>query len=143
MILVDANLLIYAAVPSFVQHKAAAGWLSERLTGTAAIGLPWPSLLAYLRIVTDSRILRPPASLADAWDLARDWLAQTPVWVPTPGERHAQLLDEVLPESGGGKLVPDAHLAALAIEHGLTLYSTDRDFARFSLLRWEDPLAPR
>lgn len=141
MILVDANLLIYAAVPSFKQHEAAARWLTDRLQGTIAVGLPWPSLLAYVRVATDSRILRPPASVSDAWGLAREWLAQSHVWIPAAGDQHADILDGVLRESGGGKLVPDAHLAALAIEHGLTLHSSDRDFARFSALRWEDPLA--
>lgn len=143
MILVDANLLIYAAVPGFRQHADATLWLTERLRGTARVGLPWPSLLAFLRIVTDARVISPPADLDDAWSLAREWLAEPPSWVPLPGDRHAELLEEVLAESGGGKRVPDAHLAALAIEHGLTLCSSDRDFARFTALSWEDPLTSR
>jgi toxin-antitoxin system PIN domain toxin len=143
MILVDANILIYAAVSSFEQHPAARGWLDRQLNGTAAVGLPWPSLLAFLRIVTNPRVFEHPGSIADAWRQVTEWLGCDNVWIPQPTERHAALLGELLAMPGiHAQLLPDAHLAALAIAHGLTLCSSDGDFARFSpRLRWLNPLA--
>lgn len=142
MILVDANLLIYAHVSSFARHRAARDWLDGALNGGGPVGLPWPSLLAFLRVVTNPRILERPVPIADAWKQVHDWLACEPVWTPLPTERHAARLGDLLAEPGvQGNLVPDAHLAALALEHGLILCSTDGDFARFPRLRWLNPLA--
>lgn len=144
MILVDANLLIYAHVTSFPEHKAAHRWLDERVNGRTKVGMPWPSLLSFLRIVTNPRVFERPESMADARAQVAAWLDCETVWVPQPSERHAAVLDRFLTLPGmRGDLVPDAHLAALAVEHGLTLCSTDGDFARFAGLRWENPLAPR
>jgi toxin-antitoxin system PIN domain toxin len=142
MFLVDANILIYAAVPTMVQHDAARHWLDDKLAGTAqTVGLPWSSLVAYLRITTNHRIFAPPASIADAWRLATEWLQQAATWVPGPGPRHQYLLAEMIGTVRPvGDLIPDAHLAALAVEHGLTIASTDTDFARFSGVRWTNPL---
>jgi toxin-antitoxin system PIN domain toxin len=143
VILVDANLLIYAHVKSLPQHEAALSWLDGRLNESMPVGLPWPSVLAFLRLVTNPRVFERPAPIVDAWRQAQSWLAREPVWIPHPGERHAELLAVLLQSPGAhGNLVPDAHLAALAIEHGLILCSTDGDFARFRGLRWENPLAP-
>ena len=123
------------------QHKRARAWLDERLSGTAQVGLPWPSLLAFVRITTNPRVFERPLALAAAWRQVVDWLGCRPVWIPAPTERHVHILESLLLEAGSGaNLVPDAHLAALAIEHGLTLCSTDGDFARFPGLRWENPL---
>jgi uncharacterized protein len=142
VILVDANILIYAHVSSFPRHRAAREWLDQRLNGSAPVGLPWASVLAFLRLVTNSRVFEHPESIVDAWSQARTWLACESVWTPEPTERHAQLLGEILKLPGvHGNLVPDAHLAALAMEHGLTLCSTDGDFARFRALRWLNPIA--
>ena len=142
MILVDANLLIYAHSSTFSQHRAAKEWLDERLSGDTRIGLPWPSILAFLRIMTNPRILERPISMLDAWAQAEAWLAADPAWIPNPTERHQVLFSNLIALSGvRGKLVHDAHLAALAIEHGLILCSTDGDFARFRELRWQNPLA--
>ena len=141
MILVDANLLIYAHVSRYPQNQRTRSWLDQQLNGTAPVGLPWPSLLAFLRVVTNPRAFQPPESVADAWQQILAWLACEPAWIPSPGERHADLLGELLADAGGGaNLVPDAHLAALAVEHGLTLCSADRGFARFDGLRWMNPL---
>jgi uncharacterized protein len=141
VILVDANILVYAHVSSFAQHGAAREWLDRQLNGSAPVGLPWASLLAFLRLVTNSRIFRHPQPMADAWTQVKDWLGCETVWVPVPTERHPDLLGELLKLPGvHGNLVPDAHLAALAIEHGLTLCSTDGDFARFRTLRWLNPI---
>jgi toxin-antitoxin system PIN domain toxin len=139
--LVDANILIYAYVDSLPEHEAARHWIDEQLNGSARVGLPWPSVLAFLRIVTNPRVFQSPATMSDAWHQASEWLACETAWMPPPTERHADVLGRLLAQSGiRSELVPDAHLAALAIEHGLTLCSTDGDFARFSGLRWSNPL---
>ena len=142
MIVVDANLLVYAHVSDLKQHERARRWLDDSLNGSTRVGLPWSSLLAFLRVVTSTRIFARPEPIESAWRQVEEWLSAKPAWVPTPTERHAEVLGELI-RAGGieGNLVPDAHLAALAIEHGLTLYSTDADFARFHDLRWENPLA--
>jgi len=141
VILVDANLLIYAHVSTFPQHERARTWLDGRLSGVAPVGLPWPSILAFLRLTTNPRVFERPEPMADAWRQAVSWLEAERVWVPQPTERHAEILGELLAAPGiHANLVPDAHLAALAIEHGLILCSTDGDFARFAGLRWENPL---
>lgn len=143
MILIDANLLVYARVRSLPQHDAARAWLDAQLNGTVRVGLPWPSLLAFVRLVANPRVFARPESIRTAWRQVEQWLGLDPVWVPTPTERHREILAALLDAAAHRpNLVPDAHLAALAIEHGLTLYSTDGDFARFPGLRWHDPLAP-
>ena len=142
MILVDANILIYAHVESFVQHRPARDWLDQQLNGSARVGLPWVSLLAFLRLVTNPRVFGRPETITDAWAQVRAWLSCEPVWIPEPTDRHTGLLEELIMQPGiQANLVPDAHLAALALEHGLTLCSTDGDFARFQMLRWVNPLA--
>ena len=141
MILIDANLLVYAYAASSPYHQRAREWLDERLNGTARVGLPWASLLAFLRLVTNPRVYERPAPIDRAWGQIEAWLACPPVWIPQAGERHRQVLGNLLNGLGGGpNLIPDAHLAGLAIEHGLTLCSTDGDFARFPGLKWENPL---
>lgn len=142
MILVDANLLIYATDPRADKHDKARRWLDEQLSGDTRVGLPWESLLAFLRIVTNPRIYERPQTVAHAWRQAQEWLDCECVWIPAPGPAHRSILTGLLANLGGGaKLIPDAHLAALAMEHGLTVCSTDGDFARFRGLRWLDPLA--
>jgi toxin-antitoxin system PIN domain toxin len=142
LILVDANLLVYASISSFAEHHRAREWLDGRLNGEDRVGLPWPSLLAFLRLVTNSRIFPRPLAMSDAWRQIEAWLACDTAWVPSPGERHAAILARLLAGPGVvGNLVPDAHLAALALEHGLELASNDGDFARFPGLRWTNPLA--
>lgn len=142
MILVDANLLVYAHVASTAQHVAARRWLDGHLNGSSQVALPWPSLLAFIRLVSNPRVFAHPLSVAAAWKQAVSWLDVPVVWIPGATERHKELLGELLDGVGfRPNLVPDAHLAALAIEHGLTLCSADGDFARFSGLRWNNPLA--
>ena len=140
MILVDANLLVYAHVSSFPQHERAQRWLDERLNGTAPVGLPWTSVLSFIRLVSNPRIFERPLRVGDAWHQACEWLDCGPVWIPVPTDRHREVLGPLLAAAERATLVPDAHLAALALEHGLTLCSTDGDFARFPRLRWENPL---
>ncbi len=142
MILVDANLLVYAHVASMTQHVPAHRWLDGQLNGPAPVALPWPSLLGFARLVTNPRVFARPLSIASAWRQIEAWLDSPHAVVPVPTERHREILAPLLRLPGlRGNLVPDAHLAALAIEHGLTLCSTDGDFARFPRLRWENPLA--
>ena len=142
MILLDANLLFYSHVSSFPQHGRARTWLDTQLNSGGPVGLPWASLLAFLRIVTNPRVFERPEPIADAWRQVGAWLDVDAVWIPEPTERHRTVLGSLL-DAGGiqANLVPDAHVAALAIEHGLTLCSSDGDFARFTDLRWQNPLA--
>ena len=142
MILVDANILLYASNSTTDLHAESRDWLDGKLNGVAPVGLPWPSLLAFLRIATNPRAFRRPLTMAVAWEQVSKWLSAETVWVPEPTERHAAVLGRLLALQGiYGNLVPDAHLATLAIEHGLTLCSTDGDFARFPDLTWLNPLA--
>lgn len=141
MILLDANLLVYAHVTSLSQHQAARVWLDERLNGSAPVGLPWPTLLSFVRLVSNPRVFEHPQPISKAWKQVDDWLTCPVAWIPQPTERHRAILGSFLTDTlGRSNLVPDAHLATLAIEPGLTLCSTDRDFARSPNLRWEDPL---
>jgi toxin-antitoxin system PIN domain toxin len=140
MILIDANILIYAHVPTLPHHEAARRWLEEQLN-ESRVGLPWPSQLAFMRLVTNPRIFERPASITEAWSRVEEWLALPSVWIPQPTERHSQILGELLRKVvDRPTLIPDAHLAALAIEHNLILCSTDEDFARFPQVRWLNPL---
>ena len=139
--LVDANLLIYAIDRNAVQHEVATKWLAEQLNGPRRVGLPWQSITAFLRIVTHPRAYAKPLGPDAAWQQALDWLAAPVAWIPEPGPEYRRILGQLITSYGiRGNLIPDASLAALAIEHGLTLYSYDTDFARFRELRWENPL---
>ena len=141
MILVDANLLIYAHVRSFPQHPQAREWLDAQLSGNTPVGLPWTSLIGFLRIVTNPRVFQQPEPITEAWHQVTEWLDAEVAWIPQPTERHREVLKTLLAGTNVyANLVPDTHLAAMAIEHGLLLCSTDGDFGRFSELRWQNPL---
>jgi toxin-antitoxin system PIN domain toxin len=140
-VLLDANLLIYAYSATMPQHAAARSWLDAQLNGNTPVAMPWESLTAFLRVVTNPRIFSSPVRTEDAWQQVECWLSNPLVWVPVATERHAAILGSLLAATPvSANLVHDAHLAALALEHGLALYSTDGDFARFAVLRWENPL---
>jgi toxin-antitoxin system PIN domain toxin len=142
VILIDVNLLLYATNVSAGQHRAASEWLDRQLVESPRVGLPWPTLLGFLRLATNARVIMRPLTMAAAWQQVSQWLACEAAWIPLPTERHADVFGKLLAEPGVyGNLVPDAHLAALAIEHGLTLCSTDGDFGRFLELKWLNPLA--
>lgn len=141
MILVDANLLIYAHVKEFREHEAARSWLDKRLSSEEAVALPWPSLLAFVRIVSNPKVFASPETVTDAWKQVQEWLSPANVWIPSATDRHAAILGAYMQNVvTRSNLVPDAHLAALAVEHRLTLCTTDGDFARFPNLNWENPL---
>ncbi len=143
MILVDANLLVYAVNLQAPDHDTARAWLDDRLNGTVRVGLPWASLLAFVRLVSNPAVVRHPVTPARAWAQVEQWLSCDRVWTPVPTARHADVLAPLLRlPLMTSRLVPDAALAALAMEHGLTLCSTDGDFARFPGLTWKNPLAP-
>ena len=143
MILVDANLLVYAHTATMLQHEAARAWLDEQLNGRWRVGLPWPSLLAFVRLVSNPRVFERPEPVAAAWRQVETWLDCESVWIPQPTERHRAILGALLGQhQAQANLVPDAHLAALALEHGLILCSADSDFSRFAGLQWQNPLRP-
>lgn len=140
--LLDANLLLYAVDRSSRFHSVAADWLTQQLNGPRRVGIPWQSLVAFLRISTHPRASQSPLAPDDALSYVDDWLAADGVWTPVPGARHAELVaDLVRRHQLSGNLISDAHLAALALEHGLPLVSADSDFARFTDLRWINPFA--
>ncbi len=140
--LIDANLLLYSVDASAPEHARASGWLTEHLNGERRVGLPWESLTAFVRIATHPRASANPLTPEQAWRFVADWLAVPVVWIPMATQAHADVLARlVLSYKLSGNLIPDAHLAALAIEHGLQICSTDTDFARFAEVRWLNPLA--
>ncbi len=142
MILVDANVLLYAYNPSFDSHPPARRWLERILSQPAPVRLTWTTILAFLRIATNARAFEHPLSTDEATTIVGSWLGRPMVDILEPGERYWAILQELLGASHArGALIMDAALAAVAIEHGATLYTTDRDFERFPGLRTVDPLA--
>lgn len=140
--LVDANVLLYAVDRSSAHHAPASAWLVDALNGRRRVGLPWQSLGAFLRIITHPRVTRRPLSGKQAWGYVRSWLDADPAWVPPATERTAAVYGELAQKYHvTGNLVPDAMLAALALEHGLTVVSADTDFMRFSEITCTNPLA--
>lgn len=140
--LVDANILLHAVDSASPHHGRAAEWLTEVLNGDRRVALPWQTIGAFVRISTHPRISEHPLTAAQAWGYVASWLEAPATWVPPAGERTAALFGElVTTHHVTGNLVPDAQLAALAIEIGAVLQSADSDFARFPSARWNNPLA--
>ncbi len=141
--LIDADALLCATDSTSPEHETASSWLTKALNGDRRVGIPWQTIGAFLRIATRPRVARNPLTGAQAWALARNWLSADPVWIPAATERTARVYGDLSDRiSITANLVPDAQLAALAIEHGLTRYSADSDFARFPGLAWVKPLRP-
>jgi toxin-antitoxin system PIN domain toxin len=137
----DLNLLLYAVDEGAPHHRGARAWLDQILSGTESVGLAWLVLLGFIRISTNPVVLEHPLDPVDALDVVEGWLGQSVAAVIHPTPRHASVLRQLLvPLGTAGNLTSDAHLAALAIEHGAELCSHDGDFARFTGLRWTDPL---
>jgi toxin-antitoxin system PIN domain toxin len=142
VILVDTNLLVFSHNADAEQHIQSRQWLEQQFASGARVGLPWHSLLGFIRLVSNPKIYSKAESPRDAWQQVRDWLILENVWIPQPTERHVRIMDEMFKSTRiGTQDVMDVHLAALAIEHGLILCSTDRDFVRYPTLRWFNPLA--
>ena len=141
MNLLDANILLYAYDRSSPHNADARKWLETALSGLAPIAFCWPTILAFLRIATHRKAMARPLAVADARKIVESWLEQPISTIVAPTERHWAILSSLLTAGQvSGALVSDAHLAALAIEHGATLVTNDRDFARFPGLDVEYPL---
>ncbi|HEX2391892.1 MAG TPA: type II toxin-antitoxin system VapC family toxin [Solirubrobacterales bacterium] len=141
MKLPDINLLLYAVDETSPHHERARPWLEQILSGTEQVGFAWAVLLGFVRISTNPVAFARPLSPADAIDLVEEWLGQPVATILHPTHQHVLVLRRLLePLGSAGNLTSDAHLAALAIEHGAQLLSRDTDFSRFEGLRWRDPL---
>lgn len=135
MELLDANLLLYAYDEESPHHARARAFLEERLSGDEPVGLPWATILAFLRLVTHPKVCSRPLEIEEALEIVDSWFGSPVACVPEPTDRHWRVLAGLLTDVGGrGNLVPDAHLAALAIQHGARLCTSDRDFERFEHL---------
>ena len=138
----DLHLLTYAVDREAPEHSAALSWWNGTLSGSETVGLPWTVPLGFVRLTTNARVFRSPLTSEATLDYVDRWLAHPVTTVVDPTPRHPQVLRDLLSKAGtAGNLVADAHLAALAIEHGATLCSADRDFGRFIGLEWMNPLA--
>ena len=141
MILLDVNLLVYAHDATSKHHSQARQWWEDQLNGSQMIGLSWVALLGFIRLLTHSRIYENPYSPAEVLAIVGTWLEQPHVRIIHPSEGHFRLLANMIDQIGtAGNLTTDAHLAALAIERGLILQTTDADFARFPGLKWNNPI---
>jgi toxin-antitoxin system PIN domain toxin len=139
--LVDVNVLLHAVNADAPRHQAAMSWWQARLSAEEPVFLAWVTILGFVRIATNARIVAAPLSVAEAGAYVREWLAQPSVRIATPLEGHWARVEALLASAGtAGNLTTDAHLAALAIEHGSEVCSTDTDFARFPGVRWCNPL---
>lgn len=142
MIVLDANLLIYSYNSGSTNHTKARKWLESTLSGVEPVGLPWQSMAAFLRIMTNTRLPGERFTAREATEIVNGWLDQPTLRVLTPGDDHWLLFRRMIVEGeASGPLVSDAHLAALTIEYGGVLHTTDRGFARFPGLRWKNPLS--
>ena len=140
MNVVDANVLIYAVNEDAPNHAAARDWLDEALSGNEPIGFAWPALLAFLRLTTRPALFARPLTVLEATSVIEGWLARPAAVVLEPSPRHLPILRGLLIDRGaGGNAVGDAHLAALAMEHGATVVSFDADFDRFAGVRRRRP----
>jgi toxin-antitoxin system PIN domain toxin len=142
VIVLDANILLYAYDSASSQHAKARAWVEEVLSGVVLVGLPWQTISAFLRITSNPRLPGERWTLQEAVQVVDGWLEQPNVRTLAPGDDHWVLFRQMIVDGqAGGVLVTDAHLAALTIELGGVLHTTDRDFARFPGLRWTNPLS--
>jgi uncharacterized protein len=140
-VIVDANILLYAVDSASQSHDPAREWLEAALNDETRLGLPWVSLSAFLRTSTHPRAAAAPISPAQAWEFVSDWLDAELTWIPEPTRRYAEVFRRLMVDGDlRGNLATDAHLAALAIEHGIGVCSADSDFARFSEVKWVNPM---
>ena len=139
--IVDTNVLLYAVDTGSPFHEPSRQWLEDAINGESRVGLPWVSLNAFLRISTHPRASADPLSAAEAWEFVWEWLEAEATWIPEPTFRHADVYRRLTIDGQlNGNLMTDAHVAALAIEHGVAVCSADSDFARFADVRWINPL---
>lgn len=141
MILVDANLLLYAINSDLPPHPQARYWWETTLSGTESVGIPWVVILAFLRLTTSSRVFESPLNPEQALGYIDEWLEQPMTEALRPGPNHWIILRNLLEGTGtAGNLTTDAHIAALALENGYTVYSADNDFQRFAGVKHVNPL---
>ncbi len=140
MILVDTNLLVYAVDETAPFHEKARGWLEGQLNGLTGVGLPWQALNGFARLVSNPRVCATPMPVHQAWAQVEEWLSLDVTFTPEPTHRHREILAGLMPKVTRAELIPDAHLAALAMQYGLVLCSSDSDFDRFPGLSWRNPL---
>jgi len=142
VIVLDANILLYAYDTTSPQHAKARVWLGQVLSGEDLVGLPWQSAVAFLRVVTNVRLPGDRFTVEEAASVVDQWISQPNVHLIAPSDKHWPLFRQMMSEGQArGPLVTDAQLAALTIECGGVLHTTDRDFGRFPGLRWKNPLA--
>ena len=142
MILVDANLLLYAEDSLSEHHETARNWWDTQLSGSEAVALCWPVLTAFIRIGTNARLHKRPLTLKEAIERVQSWIDQPCVRIIQASEQHWELFQKMLRVGNAtANLVSDARLAALAVEHNCVLHSTDTDFARFRGSKWKNPIA--
>lgn len=142
MIVLDANILLYAYDSASAHHQKARSWVERTFSGSEPIALPWQTIAAFLRIMTNARLPGERFTVEESVHLVDRWLQQPNIRLLAPGDGHWVLLRQMMLEGQAqGPLVSDAHLSALTIEYGGVLHTTDRDFARFPGLRWTNPLA--
>jgi toxin-antitoxin system PIN domain toxin len=141
VILVDANLLLYAEDSLSEHHEEARAWWDGQLSGVEPVAVCWPVVNAFVRIGTNVRLHQRPLTLKEAVERVQSWLDQPCVYVLQPGDQHWVIFQQMLRSGNAvGNLASDAHLAALAVEHNCVLQSTDADFSRFRGLKWRNPL---
>jgi toxin-antitoxin system PIN domain toxin len=143
-VLVDANILLYAVDTESPFHSRTRRWLEDALNGNRRVGIPWQSITAFLRISTNPRASSKPLQPDEAWAFVGDWLDAPAVWIPAPGRGHREILGRLIAQLDlRANLISDAVLAALCIEHGLSMVSADSDFARFEEIAWINPTVGR
>jgi toxin-antitoxin system PIN domain toxin len=141
VILVDANILLYAEDQLSPRHIAARAWWDSELSGTSPVCLCWTVMGAFIRIGTNPRVFEHPLSIDQALARIQSWIDQPCTRIVSPTDRHWTVFQKMLRDGQAvANLVTDAHLAALAVEHGCELISTDSDFSRFPGIRWRNPL---
>ncbi len=141
MIVLDANILLYAYDSASSQHRKARSWVERTFSDGAPIGLPWQTVAAFLRVMTNPRLPGERFAVNEAVEIVAQWLEQPNIHPLAPGEEHWPLLRQMIVDGQAqGPLISDAQIAALTVEHGGVLHTTDRDFSRFPGLRWVNPL---
>ena len=141
MIIVDANLLIYATNSDLPEHSTARSFIDMQLSGAVHLGLPWLVVVAFVRLTTNRRVFERPLSVQESLAIVNGWLQLSSVEMINPGPSHWQTLSRLLMRSGtAGNLTNDAHLAAIAIDHGALICSADNDFKRFEGVQHYNPI---
>ena len=144
MIIPDTNLLVYAYNDENPQHPGARQWWENTVAGDGSVGIPWVVSMGFIRLMTNPRVLSSPLSTSTATELVQEWFEYKHITPVNPGTDHIRLLHQLLQEAGrGGNLVPDAHIAAIAMEHQAVVHTYNvSDFARFTGVQWSNPLIP-